>query len=231
MKIGIIGAMEEEVTFIRETLRDRKTKTVARSEFHYGTIEGKEIVLLRSGIGKVNAAIGTTVLIHEFEPDYIINTGVAGGLNENLRVGDVVISTEVRYHDVDATVFGYEFGQVPQMPPAYKADRHLMEIAKNAAENVGIRSELGLIVSGDSFVGKKEQVETIKKQFKNPFCTEMEAGAIAQVCYQIAVPFVIIRALSDIAGQEAKVTYEEFVKTAAVQSAKHVIEIVKNLTR
>ncbi len=230
MRIGIIGAMEEEVELIRGKLENREDKAIAGCEFHQGTIDGTEIILLKSGIGKVNAAIGTTLLIELFEPDCIINTGSAGGINKELSVGNIVISTEVRYHDVDATVFGYEYGQVPQMPAAYIPDSNLMEVAKIAAEKVGIHATFGLIVSGDSFMSDYERVNALHTRFHNPFCTEMEAGAIAQVCHQFKLPFVVIRALSDIAGQDAKMSYEEFLETAAVNSAKQVLLMVKQLS-
>lgn len=230
MKIGIIGAMEEEVTYIKEKLNNIEETTIAGCEFFSGMIGNKEIVLLKSGIGKVNAAIGTTLLNHLFKPDYVINTGVAGGLLKELEVGQIVISTEVRYHDVDATIFGYEFGQVPQMPAAYEPDVSLIEIAENAAKHIGVPSTKGLIVSGDSFMSDGERVEHVKSTFNRPYCVEMEAGAIAQVCHQFNVPFVIIRALSDVAGRDAKVTYEQFLKTAAVHSAKQVLLMVEQIS-
>lgn len=134
MVIGIIGAMEEEVVLLRGKLENRQDRVIAGCEFNTGTIDGVKVVLLKSGIGKVNAAIGTTLLIQLYSPDRIINTGSAGGFYPSLSVGDIVISTELRYHDVDATVFGYEYGQVPQMPAFYQPDSHLMQVAEEAAQ-------------------------------------------------------------------------------------------------
>lgn len=228
--IGIIGAMEEEVVLLRSKLEDRKDRTIAGCEFHEGRINGVDVVLLKSGIGKVNAAIGTTLLIQLFSPDRIINTGSAGGFYQSLSVGNIVISTEVRYHDVDATVFGYEYGQVPQMPAFYQPDESLIEVAEQAAKEVGIHSQKGLIVSGDSFMSDEARVEDIKKLFNEPYCAEMEAGAIAQVCQQFEVPFVIIRSLSDIAGSDAKVSYDQFLETASVNSAKQVLLMLEAIT-
>ncbi|NEU31594.1 5'-methylthioadenosine/S-adenosylhomocysteine nucleosidase [bacterium LRH843] len=230
MRIGIIGAMDEEVELIKGTLENRDDTTIAGCEFHKGNIKGTEVILLKSGIGKVNAAVGTTLLIQLFQPDCIINTGSAGGFNESLKVGDVVISTEVRYNDVDATVFGYEFGQVPQMPAFYEPSEELMNVAKKAAEQVGVHAAQGLIVSGDSFMSDPKRVEELKTLFKDPYCAEMEAGAIAQVCHQFGTPFVIIRSLSDIAGSEAKVSFEQFLETAAGNSAKQVLFMVDELS-
>lgn len=229
MRIGIIGAMDEEVELLKEKLLNRQDETIAGCEFHRGSISGQEIILLKSGIGKVNAAIGTSLLIQLFKPDVVINTGSAGGLDETLQVGDIVISTEVRYNDVDATVFGYEFGQVPAMPAYYSPDESLVAIAEKAAKKVGIQSKKGLVLSGDSFMSDHERVQDLKIRFDQPLCSEMEAGAIAQVCYQFAVPFVIIRSLSDIAGSDAKVSYEEFLETASVHSAKQVLLMVDGL--
>lgn len=229
MRIGIIGAMNEEVELLKSKIENREDNQIAGCDFHTGQINGVDIVLLKSGIGKVNAAIGTTLLIQLYKPSFIINTGSAGGFYEKLSVGDIVISTEVRYNDVDATVFGYEFGQVPQMPAYYKPAEHLMKVAEKSAEKVGIHSAMGLIVSGDSFMSDHERVEDLKKIFNNPYCAEMEAGAIAQVCHQFECPFVIIRSLSDIAGSDAKISYDQFLETASVNSAKLVMEIVNEL--
>ncbi|WP_088102580.1 5'-methylthioadenosine/S-adenosylhomocysteine nucleosidase [Halalkalibacter urbisdiaboli] len=229
MKIGIIGAMDEEVELLKEKLDHRQDTTIAGCEFHQGTIDGTEVILLKSGIGKVNAAIGTTLLIQLFQPDQIINTGSAGGFHQDLQVGDIVISTEVRYNDVDATVFGYEFGQVPRMPACYTPNEELIHLAEKAAEKVGVTAVKGLILSGDSFMSDHERVESLKQQFTNPYCAEMEAGAIAQVCHQFNIPFVIIRSLSDIAGSDAKVSYDQFLETASVHSAKQVLLMLEGL--
>lgn len=136
MKIAVIGAMEEEVIILRNQLENKKTEIIANSEFSSGTYGGKDVVLLKSGIGKVNAAMSTTILIERYHPDLIINTGSAGGLNPELNVGDLVISDDVCHHDVDATVFGYAYGQVPQMPAAYQADERLIQVAEEAARSL-----------------------------------------------------------------------------------------------
>ncbi|WP_078552704.1 5'-methylthioadenosine/S-adenosylhomocysteine nucleosidase [Bacillus alkalicellulosilyticus] len=229
MKIGIIGAMDEEVELLKSKLSNREDTSIAGCEFHSGQINGQEVVILKSGIGKVNAAVGTTLLIQLHKPDAIINTGSAGGFNENLKVGDIVISTEIRYNDVDATVFGYEFGQVPRMPAYFEPDESLIETAKRCAQDVGVHSVEGLVLSGDSFMSDHELVKILKQRFSEPQCAEMEAGAIAQVCHQFKVPFVIIRSLSDIAGTEAKISYDQFLETASVNSANLVLLMVENL--
>ncbi|SFD63457.1 5'-methylthioadenosine/S-adenosylhomocysteine nucleosidase [Fictibacillus sp. KU28468] len=230
MKIGIIGAMEEEVIILRDKLSHRQDKTLAGCEFYTGKIDGLDIILLKSGIGKVNAAIGTTLMIEMFQPDCIINTGSAGGFHKDLNVGDVVISTEVRHHDVDATIFGYEYGQVPQMPAYYVPDADLVSIAVKSAEKVsGIQVAKGLIASGDSFMSDHERVEFIRTKLAGLYAAEMEAAAIAQVAYQFKVPFVIIRSLSDIAGKDARVSYDQFLDTASKHSAELILLMIEEL--
>lgn len=233
MKVAIIGAMEEEVTILREAMNVTSVQTIAGSEFTEGTLHGVETVLLRSGIGKVNAAMTTAVLIHAFKPDVLINTGSAGGLSPELEVGDVVVSTEVRHHDVDVTAFGYEYGQVPQLPPAFLADEALVEIAKAASESVGdgIKTVTGLIATGDSFMNDPARVADIAGRFTGLQAVEMEAAAIAQVAHQFGVPFVVIRALSDIAGKESSISFEQFLPKAGLHSAELVMKIVAALEK
>lgn len=230
MRIGIIGAMEEEVKILRDAMTNKKVETIANSEFISGTLNGKEVILLRSGIGKVNAAMTTSILIQTYQPDYIINTGSAGGLNPELQVGDVVISTEVRHHDVDVTAFGYEYGQVPQLPPAFKANQKLAEIAWKSSQELNVQTVKGLIATGDSFMNDPVRVEAIKDKFNDLQAVEMEAAAIAQVAYQFGVPFVIIRSLSDIAGKESDISFEQYLDQAAKNSADLVMKIVTNLS-
>ena len=230
MKIAVIGAMEEEVELLRAAISNPKTTVIANSEYTEGIYEGKEVVLLKSGIGKVNAGMSTTILLHEFKPDVVINTGSAGGYDENLEVGAIVISEEVRHHDVDATIFGYEIGQVPQMPAAFKSDVKLMAAAEAAVNKIGEhQAATGLITTGDSFMNDPVRVEKVRQQFPTMKAVEMEAAAVAQVCHQFKTPFVVIRALSDIAGKQSDVRFEEFLPVAAKHSTQIVLETVKSL--
>lgn len=234
MKIGIIGAMEEEIALIYPQLMDKEEKNIANLTFYTGKLNDSDIILLKSGIGKVNAALATTLMIQLYQPDYIINTGSAGGFNDQLNICDIVISTEVRHSDADATVFGYEYGQIPQMPSKYLPDAKLMKIAERIAErNEKIRSKIrvfkGLIASSDSFNSDPKRIEWIKSKLKNIYASEMEAAGIAQVCYQFDVPFIVIRSISDIAGKDAKLTYEQFLKKASNYSAEFVLSIIKEL--
>ncbi|MFB6469370.1 5'-methylthioadenosine/S-adenosylhomocysteine nucleosidase [Cytobacillus sp. Hz8] len=227
MKIAIIGAMEEEVTLLRDKIENKTQETIAGCEFTRGSMNGMAVILLRSGIGKVNAAMSTTILLEKFKPDIVVNTGSAGGYNSNLNVGDIVVSSEVRHHDVDVTIFGYEYGQVPQLPPAFTADAKLVDIALECAKEIeDIKVAKGLIATGDSFMNDPARVEFVRGKFQELQAVEMEAAAIAQVAYQFGTPFVIIRALSDIAGKESNVSFDQFLDKAALHSATLVMKIV-----
>ena len=230
MRIGVIGAMEEEVELLRNQLANTSVREIANSEFTTGTYKGQELILLKSGIGKVNAAMTTTILMQEFKPDLVLNIGSAGGFDEELEVGAVVISDEVRHHDVDATVFGYELGQVPQMPAAYIANKELVELAVQAVDDIGEHQHaVGLIATGDSFMSDPERVASVKQQFPAMKAAEMEAAAVAQVCFQYDTAFVVIRALSDIAGKESSVSFDEFLPVAAKHSTEIVLRVIEKM--
>lgn len=228
MKIGIIGAMAEEIEDLKTRMGDFEIEERAGFTFYSGTLNNEQVVLLLSGIGKVNAAMGTTLMIERFKPDCIINTGSAGGFSTSLSIGDVVISTEVRHHDVDATVFGYEYGQVPRMPAAYIPNNVLIEMAEKAVEKLDdVATSKGLIATGDSFMHKDEHIHAVREKLPAIMAAEMEAAAIAQCCHNFDLPFVIIRAISDIAGdKDNQIEFEEFLKIAAVNSANMVMEII-----
>ncbi|MEX6261690.1 5'-methylthioadenosine/adenosylhomocysteine nucleosidase [Staphylococcus haemolyticus] len=227
--IGIIGAMEEEVAILKDKLTDMNEISVAHVKFYRGKLNSKEVVLTQSGIGKVNAAISTTLLIEKFNPNLIINTGSAGALDESLSVGDMLISNDVVYHDVDATAFGYKLGQIPQMPLEFKSDQELLKSVETVINKKNYNAKIGQIVSGDSFIGSVEQRLTIKQQFPEAMAVEMEATAIAQTCYQFNVPFIVTRAVSDLANGTADISFEEFLGEAAKSSSSIVEALIKVL--
>ena len=228
--IAVVGAMEQEIELLRESMSNVKHVSFGKFSAYEGELAGKRMVLVLSGIGKVNAAVSTSWVIHQFAPDCVINTGSAGGLGKGLKVGDVVIGETVAHHDVDVTAFGYVWGQVPQLPAVFTSDSNLIRQAEKAAQVFdGAAVTQGLIVSGDRFVHSSEGVAEIRSHFPDVKAVEMEAAAIAQTCHQLEVPFVIIRAVSDSADEKADISFEEFLKTAAVSSAKMVTEIVKSL--
>lgn len=227
--IGIIGAMEEEVAILKHKLVNLNEIEVAHVKFYRGQLNNKDVVLTQSGIGKVNAAISTTLLIEKFKPTLIINTGSAGALDDSLSVGDILISNNVMYHDADATAFGYDIGQIPQMPAQFEANQQLLQLTEKVVKQQNLTAKIGQIVSGDSFIGSSEQRLKIKRQFSKAMAVEMEATAIAQTCYQFNLPFIVTRAVSDLANGEAEMSFEEFLGKAYQSSSKIVEQLVNEI--
>lgn len=229
MTIGIIGAMDEEVALLLENMTEKEEVTIANCLFVTGKLSCKQVVLLKSGIGKVNAAMAATIMHERFSPTQVINTGSAGGFSDRLDVGDVIISTQVVHHDVDVTAFDYAYGQVPGLPAMYDADTGLIATAITAIKGLDIQYEEGIIATGDSFMDKPDHVAFVKEKFPSMIAAEMEAAAIAQVCYQYEKPFVVIRALSDIAGKQSSVTFDQFLDEAAKNAAQLIMTMLKAL--
>lgn len=228
--IGIIGAMEPEVALLRQQISDISSTELGGYTFHSGKLAGMQVVLVQSGIGKVASALATALLIQHFKPDAIINTGSAGGFDPQLNVGDVVISTEVRHHDVDVTAFGYEMGQVPQMPPAFSAHPVLIEAAEQSIQALGYcQTKKGLIATGDSFICDPARIAVIRQHFPAMLAVEMEGAAIAQVCHMLNTPFVVIRSLSDIAGKESPQSFEAYLAVASKNSSAMVQQLLTRL--
>jgi len=230
-RIGIIGAMEEEVTLLRNKIKEKELYQIAGMDFYKGIIDNNEMVVVRCGIGKVNAAVCTQALIDNFKVDYIINTGVAGAIYSELEIGDIVISEDAIQHDFDTRAFGYPIGVIPRMEESFfKADDKLIDIAYESSKKLNLKCKvyIGRIASGDQFISDVDKNRRIWELF-NAYCTEMEGAAIAQTCYLNKVPFVIIRAISDKADQSAKVNFQEFVDEAAKNSNDIIIEILKYL--
>ncbi|SDI93794.1 5'-methylthioadenosine/S-adenosylhomocysteine nucleosidase [Salimicrobium halophilum] len=226
MTIGIIGAMDQEIAYLKETMTIEEERVVAGQTFTKGTLNGKSVVLLLSGIGKVNAAMSTTILHEQFDIEYVINTGSAGGFDQTLEVGDIVVSEAVLHHDVDVTAFDYVHGQVPGMPEMYPADKSLKEKAFQALEEFDVNGKKGIIASGDSFMQEEERIAHVRSLFPDLLAVEMEAAAVAQVCYKYGTPFVVIRALSDIAGKESSVSFDEFLEKAAWNATELIKAVV-----
>jgi len=226
-RIGIIGAMDEEVDVLKNEMKIKEIRSIANMEFYIGNLEEREIVLVRCGIGKVNAAICTQILISELEAKTIINTGVAGALNDGLDVLDIVVSTDVQQHDFDVTGFGHKLGEIPRMEKSiFPADENLVGKALAASKEVLKQNKAvkGRIVSGDIFVSDAKLKETLLENF-NAHCTEMEGAAIGHTCYVNNTPFVIIRAMSDKADGSAHSNFNEFVQEAADHS-KDIVKIM-----
>lgn len=227
MTIGIIGAMEEEVAVLKQEMNIEETVVYASMQFCKGTLCGKNVVIVRSGIGKVNAAICAQVLADRFHVDVLINTGIAGSLDAAIDIGDMVISTDLVEHDMDATIFGDPLGQVPRMDTfSFPAEDSLIEkaVAANKEANPDIKTFTGRIVSGDQFVSSAEVKEKLVKNFQAK-CTEMEGAAIAHTAYLNKISCVIIRAISDKADNSATMDYPTFEKKAI----EHSVRLVRNL--
>lgn len=222
-KIGIIGAMELEV----ETLKSKMTITQrlekASMEFLEGTLNDTDVVIVQSGIGKVNAGICAQILCDLFGVTHIINTGVAGSLKAEIDIGDIVLSTDAVHHDMDVTIFGYKLGEVPQIGcQTFTASQTLLELAEKTCKQVNpdIHVFRGRVASGDQFISDKAVKDRIISNFGG-YCTEMEGASIAQAAYLNHVPFLIIRAISDKADDSAEMDYPTFERAAA-HSAKLV---------
>ena len=219
MKLGIIGAMELEVETLLAQMTEKTCTEKAGSHFYEGKLEGTEAVVVRCGIGKVNAALCAQILCQSFEVTHIINTGIAGSLSNDLDIGDLVISRDAMYHDFDCCHFGYAPGQVPGLPASFQADEVLIDFAKKAVEAVhpGHGKE-GRVASGDQFVSSEEQKQKIIA-VTGAVCTEMEGAAIAQTAFRNGVPFVILRAISDKADNSVQMDYPVFEQQAAHRCA------------
>lgn len=233
MKVGIIGAMDVEVATLKGKLQDKKTVTIARMDFCEGRLGDTPVVVVQSGIGKVNAGCCVQILADRFQVTHIINTGIAGSLNNDINIGDVVVSTKARYHDMDATVFGYQKGEVPQMGVvSFPSDPALRAAAVNAVEKTApeIRAFEGEVLSGDQFISSQAKKNQLKEDFGDEaYCAEMEGTAIAQVSYLNHLPFVIIRAISDKADDSGEQSYDQFEKLAAVHCARITEYMVEHL--
>jgi len=229
--IGIIGAMHEEIIELKDMILNLKEEKILDITFFKGTLEGKEIVLVEGGIGKVNSSVCTTLLIDRFKVDQLIFTGVAGGTNPNIEVGDIVISNELIEHDFDCTAFGMNPGEIPRMDTSiFKSNEKLIKIAEKSALELFDKKNIyiGRIVSGDIFVAEPKKINWLRETF-NSECTEMEGAAVAHVCHLFKIPFVIIRSISDKANDDAKTDFCEFVKLAAKNSKNLIVEMMKRL--
>ena len=229
--IGIIGAMEVEVAILKEKMEDVRIIKKASMDFYEGILAGKKVVVVRSGIGKVNAGICAQILADVFSVDAIINTGIAGSLNKNINIGDIVLSTDVVQHDMDATGFGYRKGQIPQMPVFFfNADDNLRRLAAEVCreENPVIQLFEGRIASGDQFVCDQDVKNRIVSEF-SAYATEMEGAAIGQAAYLNEIPFLVVRAISDKADGSAQMDYCEFEKAAVDHSVRLTLNMLARI--
>ncbi len=231
MKIGIIGAMDEEISKLKSGIEDMKIVEFKGIVFYTGRLMGRDIVLVRSGIGKVNASICTTLLISHFNVDRVLFTGVAGGVNPKIKLGDIVISTDLVQHDFDTTTSGGKPGAIPRMDTSvFRADDTLIEVAREVAyrEFGSERVWLGRILSGDQLIGSSHKVRWLRDTFKGE-CTEMEGAAVAHVCHLLGVPFLVLRSISDKADENLVTDALSFTQVAADNSKVLVEKILEQL--
>lgn len=229
-KLGIIGAMEMEVATLKNLMTVDRIITKAGMDFYEGSLDGKPVVIVQCGIGKVNAGMCVQILADLFNVTHILNTGVAGSLNAKLDIGDILVSKAALQHDMDVTPLGYEPGQIPGIDTlSFPANEEMYNTALTACHKVNpdINALLGLVVSGDQFISSKEVKDKLVNVFHGD-CAEMEGASIAQASYLNNLPFIVIRAISDKADNSAEMDYPTFEKKAAEHCAKMVVEFVKS---
>lgn len=226
MNLGVIIPMEQEQRLLLKSMENISEKQIAGVTFYQGEYKEHQLVLALSGIGKVQAAMTTTLMASQFNPELIINTGSAGGIGEGLKIGDVVISTKLAYHDVQ--VVGYEHGQLPGRELFFEADLKSVEKIAQAAKATGLEFHEGLIVTGDQFIDSPEQNKQIKANFPTALASEMEGAAVAQVCSEFKLPFVVIRSMSDVGDENADIDFDEFVVTAGKNSVSMLLNFLNN---
>lgn len=229
MRFGIICAMPEEIKELKAQLTNESTKQIGGKDYYFGQISGQDVVLVESGIGKVEAGITTEHLITDCGADVVINSGSAGGIGDGLHVGDVVISTATAYHDVDATAFDYQYGQLPGKEPSFAASKKWGDALAKAGEQTGLTVKQGLIVSGDQFIASQDAIKQILAHFPDALSSEMEGAAVGQVATDHQIPYVVVRAMSDTGDEEAGVSFDEFIIEAGKRSAAMLLQLFKDL--
>ena len=227
--VGIIGAMDEEVELLIKEMNNKKVYNYTKMNFYQGKINTKDVVIVRCGIGKVNAAVCTQVLLDKFDIKYVINTGIAGSLDNSIDIGDIVLSRNSIQYDMDVRAFGYNIGQVPRMDVlSFDSSEYLIRKTSDVCENIGINNFIGTVVTGDTFVSDNNHKERLKKEFSG-LCTEMEGAAIGHVCYLNDIEFIIIRSISDKADDSSSLDYKEFEKIAISNSVNIVNNLLKEI--
>lgn len=230
IKLGIIGAMDIEIQTLKEKIENLTITEKAGTEYYEGTLQGLPVVLVKCGIGKVNAAIGAQILCDCFGVTHIVNTGIAGSLCAQQDIGDMVISSDVWHHDFDCVAFGYPMCRIPGMPQSFAADETMIALARDGAEKTGSTVRIGRIASGDQFVADPMLKNQIIQR-TDALCTEMEGAAIAQTAYRNGIPFVILRCISDKADQSAEMDYPSFEAMAAQRCAQVTMTLAQALQK
>jgi len=228
MKIAIMGAMVEEITPLLEYFGKYETVECAKNRYYLTSYRGLELVIAYSKIGKVNASLTASTLIEKFGAQKLLFSGVAGAVNENLKIGDLIVATKLAQHDLDITAFGHPHGFVPEGSVYVEADKSLIALAKSVALAKNIVLQEGIIVTGDQFICDGNKKEWIKKTF-NADALEMEGASVAVVCDALNVPFFILRSISDAADMDAGFSFDEFLNSSAKVSASFIIAMLDAL--
>lgn len=229
MKIGIIGAIRQEIEIIRKIIHPYKKKKIGHCKIYIGFFKENRIFLIQSGIGKVSASIACMILINLCKIDIIINSGSAGSLIPSLNIGDVIIPKKICYYDVDLTNFGYDIGQIPKHPKEFIISEKIHTFLKSITKKFQLKFKTGLIISGDSFINGNSCIKKLKNRFSSAIAVEMESAAIAQVCYQFSIPIIIIKSISDLSDKNATLNFEKNINTASFQSSKIVKILLKSI--
>lgn len=228
--IGLIGAMDEEIELLLAQMESDEKVSKAGVNYVSGTLHGRQVVVCKSGVGKVNAAVTTQILIDHFRVSQVLFTGVAGALDPRLNIGDIVISSSCMQHDMDVTPLGFERGVIPyQSISDFPADGHLISLAESACKELAVEGYLvGKVLSGDQFIASRDTVQTLYEQL-NGACAEMEGSAVAQVCHMNGVPYIVIRSMSDKADGSAHVNFAEFTVKASQRSHAIISHMLNHL--
>ncbi|XBC44551.1 MAG: 5'-methylthioadenosine/adenosylhomocysteine nucleosidase [Buchnera aphidicola (Schlechtendalia peitan)] len=227
--IGIIGALDQEIKFLKKKIQTYQTITIFNTKFHIGTLNNIKIVLIKSGVGKVSASITCTMLIQLYKPNVIINIGAAGSLDKELKPGDIVLPSSTCYHDVNLTAFGYSLGQMQNFPKLFCTNDYMVTLTEKCMVSSKINYKKNLIISGDSFINQKRFRNTLKRNFPAAIAVDMESTAIAQVCYQFKKPFLIVKSISDHSDNFALRNFEKCINLASQQCSKIIQILLDNL--
>lgn len=219
--VGIIVAIDEELDSLKKYIKEKKEELKYNLQFFKGYINDKEVVIVKSGVGKVNAARATQILIDSYNPEFVINVGVAGGVDKSLEIGDIVCATKLVQHDFDITPFGHEKGYITDVGTYFETDKKLVNKINELVD-----CKLGVIATGDIFCTEDQMGEKINNKF-NALCVEMEGAAIAQVCYLCNKSFIVLRSISDVINNNNHVDYNEFVKESSNRIASLLNKFIK----
>lgn len=228
-RIGIIAAMHVECDFFRQQIENIEHSQYLDIKISSGTWAGHQVCLMESGIGKVNATLATEAMINQFKPDLIINTGSAGGIKPGTKVGDFVFADRVCHHDVDVSPIGFKFGELPRLPVYYPVNLKWLNLLDQVATELNDRHHIGTIATGESFIYKDSQVNLIVERFNQVLACEMEAAAVAQVCYMHETEFLVLRNLSDIAGEDAQTNFNQYIEQAGRKSTELVLKLIESI--